>query len=99
MIWSCSQFVLLGSPTHLFIGTRRGSGIDNLAHVGGFVTGALVGVLCAPQAGAVVGEDDGAILPPWVVRGSLAAMVAVYGLGLREAVRIALRVIRSYGRL
>lgn len=32
---------------NLFIGSRRGSGIDNLGHVGGFLAGGALGVLLA----------------------------------------------------
>ena len=43
---------------NLFIGTRRGSGVDNLAHVGGFVCGAVGGLLFAPSvAPAGFGRD------------------------------------------
>ena len=34
---------------NLYIGSRRGSGIDNLAHVGGFATGAVLAALLAPK--------------------------------------------------
>ena len=38
---SVSRILLL----NLFIGSRRGSGIDNLGHVGGFLAGGALGVL------------------------------------------------------
>lgn len=96
---------------NLYIGTRRGSGIDNLAHAGGFVAGALLGVLLAPEVGrgrAVTdrslgvpadADADGAMLPPWAVRGLLAATVTVYAVGLREAAKIATVFTRIYGRV
>ena len=40
---SVSRILLL----NLFIGSRRGSGIDNLGHVGGFLAGGALGVLLA----------------------------------------------------
>lgn len=95
---------------NIFIGTRS-RGIDNLAHVGGFVSGLLLGVLLAPKAAgggrgrydgygdaAVEYEGDGAILPPWATRGLLAATSVAYLVGLKEALRIAQSVVRVYGR-
>lgn len=97
---------------NLFIGTRRGSGIDNLAHVGGFVTGAIFGVLLAPDAGGSTRrprgrfdndddaytrvQGDGTLIPPWGVRALLAATVVAYAAGLREATRIAIAFQRIY---
>ena len=98
LLTNVGQILLL----NLFIGTRRGSGIDNLAHVGGFVGGLLLGVLVAPAAGrrpVDAAEGDGALLPPWCVRGLLAATVALYAVGLGEATRIAMSLVRRYGRL
>ena len=94
------SFILLGTMImlNLFIGTRRGSGVDNLAHVGGFACGALVGLLVAPEAGRREGEGDGALLPPWCVRGLLAATIVLYLAGLSQATRIALTLMRVYGR-
>ena len=97
---------------NLFIGMRS-TGIDNLAHIGGFVSGLVLGVLFAPRAasprrasprydyddgldGRIFG--DGAIVPPWLTRGLLAATVVGYALGLQEATGIAMRVVRVYGR-
>lgn len=95
LLSNAGQILLL----NLFIGTRRGSGVDNLAHVGGFACGALVGLLVAPEAGRREGEGDGALLPPWCVRGLLAAMVVLYLAGLGQATRIALTLMRVYGRM
>ena len=99
LLSNCGQILLL----NLFIGTRRGSGIDNLAHFGGCAAGALAGILCAPNVGRARGgsdgDSDGALLPPWTVRGLLAATVAVYVVGLREAARMAMAVVRVYGRV
>ena len=90
---------------NLYVGTRRGSGIDNLAHVGGFLTGGLLAILLAPQSPRGRGRwddeprnGDGTLLPPWAVSALLAATVSVYALGLREAATIALKVTRVYGR-
>jgi rhomboid protease GluP len=97
---------------NLFFGMRS-PGIDNLAHVGGFATGLVLGVLVAPKAGSArrasprydyddgLDEEtygDGAILPPWLTRAALAATVVGYALGLKEATGIAQRVVRVYGR-
>ena len=96
---------------NLFIGMRS-RGIDNLAHVGGFVTGAVFGVLLSPDAGRGVRRPrgrydydepdapsgDGTFIPAWGVRALLAATVVAYVAGLREAGRIALAVKRVYGR-
>lgn len=88
---------------NLFIGTRRGSGIDNLAHLGGFASGALVGLLVAPAVGTAtrsVGVDasDSSLLPSWLIRALLAATAVLYVVGLNEATRMALAVLRVYGR-
>ena len=92
---------------NLFIGTRRGSGIDNLAHLGGFASGAIIGVLLSPKVGgrrdwrggpADEVDGDGALLPAWGFRALFAATAIVYAAGLREAVRMALAVVRVYGR-
>ena len=90
---------------NLFIGMRS-RGIDNLAHVGGFATGAVLGVLLSPAVntagrGRYDGPDEGtreAFVPPWLVRALLAATTVAYAAGLREATRIALAVQRVYGR-
>ena len=98
---------------NLYIGTRRGSGIDNLAHLGGFVTGSVFGVLLAPDVGRSTrrprgrydyndGADarddgDGTLLPAWAVRALLAATTVAYVAGLREATTIAIAVHRFYG--
>lgn len=83
---------------NLFIGTRRGSGIDNLAHVGGFAAGAVFGAVLAPS---VDKRSDGsnALLPPWAIRGMLAAIVVLYATGIREGLRIARAIVRVYGRV
>jgi membrane associated rhomboid family serine protease len=106
LLTNCGQILLL----NLFIGTRPGSGIDNIAHLGGVATGLLAGVLVAPavrSGGRGRWErdweenetrGDGAILPQWCVRGLLGATLAAYAIGLREATRIALAVTRVYGR-
>ncbi len=73
---------------NLYIGTRRGSGIDNLAHAGGFVAGALCGALLSPRGSAADAEDDGAIVPPLAVRALLGAVGVTYVLGLRQAARL-----------
>ena len=94
---------------NLFIGTRRGSGVDNLAHVGGFITGAVLGVLFSPAVESrgrgrwdddapAPREGDGSFVPAWAVRALLAATVVAYAAGLREAGRIAQAVQRVYGR-
>jgi len=97
---------------NLFIGTRRGSGVDNLAHVGGFVSGAVLGLLLSPDVGRNLRprgrfdyddppaepRGDGTLLPSWAVRALLAATAVAYAAGLREAVRIATVVQRVYGR-
>ena len=87
---------------NIFIGTRRGSGIDNLAHFGGLAAGALAGFLLAPARGSS-GRSDGsdALLPPLVTRGLLAGLAVGYVLALREAARLvpAMRyVLQSRGR-
>ena len=87
---------------NLFIGTRRGSGIDNLAHVGGFVVGAVLGILCAPDARggrARSGDGDGALLPQWSLRALLAATVVGYAVGMRVAFQTAMSIVRVYGRV
>jgi membrane associated rhomboid family serine protease len=95
---------------NLFIGTRRGSGIDNLAHVGGFVSGALLGILMAPSAGGrsydryndevqAEPKGDGSLLPSWAIRGLLAATAAAYVLGIRDALSMAGTMVRIYGRI
>lgn len=96
LLSNAGQILLL----NLFIGTRRGSGVDNLAHVGGFAGGAIAGLLIAPAVGRrpSEGEGDGALLPPWAVRGLLAATVVLYAVGLSQAVRIASVLVRVYGR-
>ena len=105
MLGNAASMLLL----NLFIGMRS-PGIDNLAHVGGFASGLIVGALVAPRAGSASrrgrfdgygtlanDDDDGALLPPWVTRALLSATCVAYMLGLREAVRIARRVMRVYG--
>ena len=96
---------------NLFIGTRS-RGIDNLAHVGGFVTGGICAILLSPDVARgrprrgrwdddyqdPVTEGDGTIVPPWGVRALLAASVVAYALGIQEATRIARAVQRVYGR-
>ena len=82
---------------NLIFGAQRGSGIDQLGHIGGVVTGAVFGLLLAPDAGSAGrrsyassggrGGDDGALLPPALTRALLAATCVAYALGLREAAR------------
>ena len=101
LIQNAGQMLFL----NLFIGMRRGSGIDNLAHIGGCATGALLGVLLSPSVRQSRGrwdgdppEGDGTLVPPWAVRGLLAATLAAYAAGLYEATKIARAVVRIYGR-
>ena len=48
---------------NLMFGLQRGSGVDNLAHVGGFVSGAILGLLLSPRRG---GGRDGFIPMPLI---------------------------------
>lgn len=97
---------------NLFIGTRRGSGIDNLAHVGGFVSGVVLAVLLSPDVArgtarprgrydddvADAPRGDGTLLPAWSVRALLAATAVAYAAGLREALKISLSIVARFGR-
>lgn len=88
LLQSVGQVLLL----NLFIGTRRGSGIDNLGHVGGCVAGAVLGLAMAPRVGSRAadgdGDGDGSLLPPPLVRALLGGTVCAVGLALRDAVRL-----------
>lgn len=102
MLLKNAGFVLM---LNLYFGSRRGSGIDNLAHVGGFVTGGVLAILLAPKVSYGYGRYDaaddanGGLLPPWAVRALLAATAVLYAAGLREAVRLALSFVKVYGRV
>jgi len=67
---------------NLVLGTRRGSGIDNLGHVGGCLTGALVGLVLSPDLARPSEERS----PPaeLLVRVLVLATVAATALSVRE---------------
>jgi membrane associated rhomboid family serine protease len=79
---------------NLYLGSRPGSGVDNLAHLGGLAAGLFVGLLVAPgPAAAPVGRwgrsSPGlapAALPPAAVRALLYGLVAAYALAIKDAV-------------
>ena len=70
---------------NLFIGLGPRSGIDNLGHVGGFVTGALVGLVAAPDPTKRI---ERALLKPWMVKAALLPTLLFVGRGVGDAVRL-----------
>ena len=77
---------------NLLIGTRAGSGVDNLGHVGGAATGFVLGLAVAPAVGrrSGAGDDgDGSLVPAPVTQALLAATLLVVGVALRDGVRLA----------
>tara|TARA_B100000524_G_C23638491_1_gene365792 strand:+ start:555 stop:1169 length:615 start_codon:yes stop_codon:yes gene_type:complete len=91
---------------NILIGCQPRSGIDNLGHIGGFISGALGGLLLAPtvagggrrsrQGGGA--EAGASIVPPLAARLLLFAGLGAYVLGLRDAVRLTLSLLAQAGR-
>lgn len=76
---------------NLLIGTRAGSGVDNLGHIGGAATGFVLGLAVAPSVGrrSSAGDGDGSLIPAPVTRALLLATLLVVGVALRDGVRLA----------
>lgn len=75
---------------NLLIGTRAGSGVDNLGHVGGAATGFVLGLAVAPSVSRRSGADgDGSLVPPPVTQGLLLATLLVVAIALRDGVQLA----------
>ena len=79
---------------NLLIGTRAGSGVDNLGHVGGAATGFVLGLAVAPAVGrrsGAGGDDggDGSLVPAPVTQALLLATLLVVGVALRDGARLA----------
>ena len=75
---------------NLVIGLQPRSGIDNLGHAGGAAAGAVLGLLLAPSVRPPTdGSSDGSVVPAPVVTAALAATLALVGVALRDAARMA----------